>query len=64
MGRSLSLRSPCERVGMEGSGLEPSTPFHRAVNTDFRKIILEMLIFDSEALIVYGMGRGQGRACH
>lgn len=59
-GRSVSLSSPCRWGGTEGNGLEPSTPFHRAVNTNLRKIILETLIFDSEALIVYGTWMGVG----
>lgn len=45
---------------MEGNALERSTPSHRVVNTNFRKIILEMLIFDSQALIVDGVGMGVG----
>lgn len=64
LGRSVSLSSPCWKGVAERNGLEPSTPFHGVVNINFRKVILEMLIFDSKALILYGMGMGWGWACH
>lgn len=46
--------------GAEGTGLELSTPFQRVLNTNFRKIILEMLIFDSAAFDCIRHGNGGG----
>lgn len=60
MERLVSFNSTCLRGGVEGNGLEPSTPFHRVVNTNFRKIILGTLIFDSGAFDCIWSGNGGG----
>lgn len=46
---------------MEGNGLEPSTPSYE-LSVQTRKIMLEMLIFDSKAFdCVTGQWGGVGR---
>lgn len=60
MESSVSLSSTCCKGGVEGNGLEPSTPFRGVVDAHFRKIILGMLIFDSGAFDCVWPGNGGG----
>ena len=45
--------------GVEGNGLEPSTPSYE-LSVQTRKIMLEMLIFDSKAFDCVWLGNGVG----
>lgn len=45
---------------MDRGGPQPSIAFHGLINTNFRKIILGMLIFDSGAFDCVWPGKGGG----